>query len=160
MKFRNSRFNGLVLSLVASLLFGGIVTPNVSAQKRIEPGTTEKPRQSKVSPDLMTLSRNAGGNAKVIVQLDPKSGASEERAADPTGPFCALAFKIVTDPFVGKLTYFRVYSGTLRAGSYVFNATRDMKERVSRILQMHAGGESPKQHSSLPADSRPVVLKL
>jgi elongation factor G len=69
---------------------------------------------------------------------NPKSGASEERAADPTGSFCALAFKIVTDPFVGKLTYFRVYSGTLRAGSYVFNATRDMKERVSRILQMHA----------------------
>ena len=69
---------------------------------------------------------------------NPKSGAGEERAADPAGPFCALAFKIVTDPFVGKLTYFRVYSGTLRAGSYVFNATRDMKERVSRILQMHA----------------------
>jgi len=69
---------------------------------------------------------------------NPKSAAGEERAADPAGPFCALAFKIVTDPFVGKLTYFRVYSGTLRAGSYVFNATRDMKERVSRILQMHA----------------------
>ena len=69
---------------------------------------------------------------------NPKRDATEQRAPDPAGPFCALAFKIVTDPFVGKLTYFRVYSGTLRAGSYVYNATRDAKERVSRILQMHA----------------------
>jgi elongation factor G len=69
---------------------------------------------------------------------NPKTEKMERREADPAGPFCALAFKIVTDPFVGKLTYFRVYSGTLRAGSYVYNATRDTKERVSRILQMHA----------------------
>jgi elongation factor G len=69
---------------------------------------------------------------------NPKTEQMERREADPAGPFCALAFKIVTDPFVGKLTYFRVYSGTLRAGSYVYNATRDTKERVSRILQMHA----------------------
>jgi elongation factor G len=69
---------------------------------------------------------------------NPKTNGTEQRMADPGGPFCALAFKIVTDPFVGKLTYFRVYSGTLRAGSYVYNATRDTKERVSRILQMHA----------------------
>ncbi len=60
------------------------------------------------------------------------------RRPDPAEPFCALAFKIVTDPYVGKLTYFRVYSGTLKAGSYVYNATRGKKERVSRILQMHA----------------------
>ena len=70
--------------------------------------------------------------------VNPKTEKMERREADPAGPFCALAFKIVTDPFVGKLTYFRVYSGTLRAGSYVYNATRDTKERVSRILQMHA----------------------
>jgi elongation factor G len=69
---------------------------------------------------------------------NPKRDTIEQRAPDPAGLFCALAFKIVTDPFVGKLTYFRVYSGTLRAGSYVYNATRDVKERVSRILQMHA----------------------
>ena len=53
-------------------------------------------------------------------------------------PFAALAFKIMTDPFVGKLAYFRVYSGTLNSGSYVLNATKDKKERVGRILQMHA----------------------
>jgi elongation factor G len=69
---------------------------------------------------------------------NPKTDATEQRKADPTAPFCALAFKIVTDPFVGKLTYFRVYSGRLKAGSYVHNATRNTKERVSRILQMHA----------------------
>jgi len=69
---------------------------------------------------------------------NPKRDTTERRAPDPAGPFCALAFKIVTDPYVGKLTYFRVYSGTLRAGSYAYNATRGAKERVSRILQMHA----------------------
>ncbi|MFH1833456.1 MAG: EF-Tu/IF-2/RF-3 family GTPase, partial [bacterium] len=53
-------------------------------------------------------------------------------------PFSAIAFKIMSDPFVGKLTYFRVYSGTLKAGSYVFNSSRQKKERVGRILQMHA----------------------
>jgi elongation factor G len=69
---------------------------------------------------------------------NPKTEAVERREADPAGPFCALAFKIMTDPHVGKLTYFRVYSGRLPAGSYVYNATRGVKERVSRILQMHA----------------------
>ncbi|MCL6641340.1 MAG: elongation factor G, partial [Candidatus Rokubacteria bacterium] len=69
---------------------------------------------------------------------DPKTGERVERPADPAGPFAALAFKIVSDPYVGKLTYFRVYAGTLRAGSYVFNANKGVKERVSRILQMHA----------------------
>ncbi len=68
----------------------------------------------------------------------PATQAPEQRRADPAGPFCALGFKIVTDPYVGKLTYFRVYSGTLAAGSYVFNANKGKKERVSRILQMHA----------------------
>jgi len=68
----------------------------------------------------------------------PRTGEPEVRRPDPAEPLAALAFKIVTDPYVGKLTYFRVYSGTLRAGSYVYNATKDRKERISRILQMHA----------------------
>ncbi|HEU4797687.1 MAG TPA: elongation factor G [bacterium] len=75
---------------------------------------------------------------KAVVGRHPKTGEPEERRPDPAEPFSALAFKIVTDPYVGKLTYFRVYSGTLRAGSYVFNPTKDKKERISRILQMHA----------------------
>ena len=60
------------------------------------------------------------------------------RPADDSAPFSALAFKVMTDPFVGRLTFFRVYSGTLEAGSYVLNATKDTRERVGRILQMHA----------------------
>ncbi len=61
-----------------------------------------------------------------------------ERKADDKEPFAALAFKVMSDPFVGKLTYFRVYSGVLKKGSYVYNSTKGKKERVGRILQMHA----------------------
>src|SRR5437773_3952055 len=61
-----------------------------------------------------------------------------ERKASDDEPFAALAFKIMTDPYVGKLTFFRVYSGVLNAGSYVYNSTKDRKERVGRLLQMHA----------------------
>ncbi|MDD3349534.1 MAG: elongation factor G [Eubacteriales bacterium] len=61
-----------------------------------------------------------------------------ERSADDKGPFAALAFKIMTDPFVGKLSFFRVYSGTLESGSYVYNSSKGKKERIGRILQMHA----------------------
>ena len=61
-----------------------------------------------------------------------------ERHADDDEPFAALAFKIANDPFVGKLTFFRVYSGTLKAGSYVLNSTKGKRERIGRILQMHA----------------------
>ena len=62
----------------------------------------------------------------------------EERLVQDDAPFAALAFKIATDPFVGKLTFFRVYSGTLKAGSYIYNSTKDKRERVGRLLQMHA----------------------
>ena len=65
-------------------------------------------------------------------------GNEIERHSSDDEPFAALAFKIMTDPFVGKLAYFRVYSGTLNSGSYVFNSTKGKKERVGRILQMHA----------------------
>ena len=65
-------------------------------------------------------------------------GNEIERISSDEEPFAALAFKIMTDPFVGKLAYFRVYSGTMNSGSYVYNSTKDKKERVGRILQMHA----------------------
>ena len=65
-------------------------------------------------------------------------GTEVTRRADDEAPFAALAFKVAVDPYVGKLTYFRVYSGTLKAGSYVYNSTKQKRERVSRILQMHA----------------------
>jgi elongation factor G len=61
-----------------------------------------------------------------------------ERCASDTEPFAALAFKVATDPYVGRLTFFRVYSGSLKSGSYVYNSTKDKKERVGRLLQMHA----------------------
>ncbi len=67
-----------------------------------------------------------------------KEGVTVERPADDSAPFSALAFKVMTDPFVGKLTYLRVYSGTLTKGSGVVNSTKDRKERVGRLLQMHA----------------------
>ena len=68
----------------------------------------------------------------------PRLEKEAERAADDKGPFSALAFKIVADPYVGKLAFFRVYSGTLESGSYVYNSTKGKKERIGRILQMHA----------------------
>ncbi|MFD1021201.1 elongation factor G [Thalassobacillus hwangdonensis] len=68
----------------------------------------------------------------------PQTEEQVTRKADDNAPFSALAFKVATDPFVGKLTFFRVYSGTLNSGSYVKNATKDKRERVGRILQMHA----------------------
>ncbi|MBP0954289.1 MAG: elongation factor G [Oscillospiraceae bacterium] len=73
-----------------------------------------------------------------IKGVNPDTGAEEERPASDSEPFSALAFKIATDPFVGKLCYFRVYSGTVDAGATVLNATKDNNERMGRILQMHS----------------------
>jgi elongation factor G len=73
-----------------------------------------------------------------IKGMDTKGIEELERKAEDGEPFSALAFKIMSDPHVGKLTYFRVYSGTLEAGSYVYNSTKDRKERIGRLLQMHA----------------------
>jgi elongation factor G len=76
-----------------------------------------------------------------IKGIDAKTGEDVERHADPKEPFSALAFKVMTDPYVGKLTYFRVYSGRLSAGSYVLNATKDNKERIGRLLEMHSNAQ-------------------
>ena len=73
-----------------------------------------------------------------IKGIIPGTEKEEERPADDNAPFSALAFKIMADPFVGKLAFFRVYSGTIESGSYVYNSTKDKKERLGRILQMHA----------------------
>ena len=108
---------------------------------------------------------------------DPKTGGDEHRAADPKAPFSALAFKVMSDPYVGKLTYFRVYSGTLKAGDRVLNTITGRTERVGRILQMHAnhreereeimageiaagvGLKSTTTGDTLAADSAPIVLE-
>ena len=73
-----------------------------------------------------------------IKGIDPNTDAEVERHSSDEEPFSALAFKVMTDPFVGKLTFFRVYSGILSSGSYVKNSTKGKRERVGRILQMHA----------------------
>jgi elongation factor G len=70
--------------------------------------------------------------------IDPETQAEITRPADDQGPFAALAFKIMTDPFVGQLTFFRVYSGVVEAGSYIYNASKGKRERIGRILKMHA----------------------
>ena len=84
-----------------------------------------------------------------------------ERARAPTldEPFSALAFKIMTDPYVGKLTYFRVYSGKLKAGTQIYNATKDKKERIGRILQMHANHREEREEIGAGDIAAAVGLK-
>jgi elongation factor G len=73
-----------------------------------------------------------------VIGQDPRKGNEVLRTVDDSEPFSALVFKIAADPFVGKLAFFRVYSGTLKSGSYVLNATKGKKERIGRVLEMHA----------------------
>ncbi len=78
-----------------------------------------------------------------VVGINPKTGKEEVRDPNPDDKFSALAFKIATDPFVGRICFFRVYSGRLKAGSYIYNVTTGKKERISRIMQMHANKQEP-----------------
>jgi elongation factor G len=78
-----------------------------------------------------------------IKGINPDNGNEEIRHSDPKEPFSALAFKIMTDPFVGRLAFFRAYSGTLNSGSYVLNTRTGKNERISRIMQMHANKQNP-----------------
>ncbi|MBK7375197.1 MAG: elongation factor G [Chitinophagaceae bacterium] len=80
---------------------------------------------------------------EAVKGTDPDNGEELIRHADPKEPFSALAFKIMTDPFVGRLAFFRAYSGRLDAGSYVLNTRTGKKERISRIMQMHANKQNP-----------------
>jgi len=75
--------------------------------------------------------------------INPKTDAEETRQPDPNEPFAALAFKIATDPYVGRLCFFRVYSGRLDGGSYVYNSRSGKKERISRLMQMHSNKQNP-----------------
>lgn len=79
------------------------------------------------------------------IQGESKGGEEVTREADESGPLAALAFKVQADPHVGKLTYVRVYSGTLKAGSYVYNTTRGKRERVGRLLQMHSNSREQRE---------------
>ena len=88
-----------------------------------------------------------------------EEGEEQEREAKDDAPFSALAFKIITDPYVGKLTYFRVYSGSLEAGSYIYNANNDSTERISRILKMHANKREEMSHAFAGDVAAAVGLK-
>lgn len=82
-------------------------------------------------------------DVEAIIGTDPNNGEEIQRKPDAKEPFAALAFKIMTDPFVGRLAFFRVYSGHLDAGSYVLNVRSGKNERISRIMQMHANKQNP-----------------
>ena len=108
---------------------------------------------------------------------DVKGEDTIEREASDNAPFSALAFKIMADPYVGKLAFFRVYSGTLKSGSYVYNSTKGKRERVGRILRMHAnhreeieevfagdiaaavGLKDTTTGDTLCAENRPIILE-
>ena len=83
-------------------------------------------------------------DVEAVTGINPATGEEESRASSDDEPFAALAFKIMTDPYVGKLAFFRVYSGILNSGSYVLNSTKNVRERIGRILQMHANHREEK----------------
>ncbi|MBQ0130379.1 MAG: elongation factor G [bacterium] len=95
-----------------------------------------------------------------VTGINPKTEEEEIRKADPNGPFCALAFKIATDPFVGRLAFFRVYSGTLKAGETVMNVSTGKRERISKIVQMHANKQNPMDEISAGDIGAAVGFKL
>jgi elongation factor G len=94
-----------------------------------------------------------------VTGIDPKTGEEVVRLPSLDEPFCALAFKIMSDPFVGKLTYFRVYSGVLKAGSHIYNPATSRKERVGRILQMHANSREERDSVGAGEIAAAVGLK-
>jgi elongation factor G len=95
-----------------------------------------------------------------VIGTDPRSGEQVTRHADPAEPFAALAFKIAADPFVGKLAFFRVYSGTLKTGSYVYNATKGEKERIGRLIELHANHREEIESVSAGDIAAAVGLKV
>ena len=101
-------------------------------------GTSYKNRGVQPLLDAIVDYMPAPTDIPPIQGTNPETEKTDERPSSDEEPFAALAFKIMTDPYVGKLAFFRVYSGTLTSGSYVYNATKGKKERIGRILQMHA----------------------
>ncbi|MBR3939501.1 MAG: elongation factor G [Bacteroidales bacterium] len=114
---------------------------------------------------------------EAVEGVNPKTEREETRSIDVKAPFSALAFKIATDPYVGRICFFRVYSGKLESGSYVYNASTGKKERISRIMQMHANKQNPmevisagdigaavgfkdiKTGNTLCAEEHPIILE-
>ncbi|HEV2528608.1 MAG TPA: elongation factor G [Thermomicrobiales bacterium] len=101
-------------------------------------GSALKNKGVQLMLDAITYYLPSPLDVPAIVGTDPRTGEDATRAIDPTAPFSALAFKIATDPHVGKLTYIRVYSGRMESGSYVQNSSKGERERIGRLLQMHS----------------------
>ncbi len=119
---------------------------DATVQRRITPvlcGSAFKNKGIQALLDAVVKFLPSPMDVESIEGINPKTEKIEIRKADAKEPFAALAFKIATDPYVGRLCFFRVYSGSLPAGSYVFNASTKKKERISRILQMHANKQNP-----------------
>src|SRR5438045_8071529 len=94
-----------------------------------------------------------------MMGIDPKTDQEVERMPSPEAPFSALAFKVMSDPYVGKLTYFRVYSGRIKAGDRVLNTTTGRTERIGRILQMHANHREEREEIGAGEIAAGVGLK-
>jgi elongation factor G len=120
----------LVPTFCGSALKNKGVQPLLDSVVRYLPSPQDVPAIEGVTPDAYRKIKEQ--------HSEPEEEEKVERTADDDEPFSALAFKIMSDEYVGQLTYFRVYSGTLEKGSYVYNSTKDQRERVGRILQMHA----------------------
>ncbi len=119
---------------------------DATIDRRITPvlcGSAFKNKGIQALLDAVVKFLPAPSDVESIEGINPKTEQTEIRRADAKEPFAALAFKIATDPYVGRLCFFRVYSGSLPAGSYVYNASTKKKERISRILQMHANKQNP-----------------
>ena len=101
-------------------------------------GTSYRNKGVQMLLDNIIAYMPAPTDVEAIRGTNPETGEEEDRHSSDTEPFAALAFKIATDPFVGKLCFFRVYSGTVSAGTTVYNSVKDTEERLGRILQMHA----------------------
>ena len=101
-------------------------------------GTSYRNKGVQPMLDAVVAYMPAPTDIRPIPGINPNTEEEDSRPSSDEEPFAALAFKVMTDPYVGKLTFFRVYSGTLQSGSYVYNSTKGKKERIGRILQMHA----------------------
>ena len=101
-------------------------------------GTSYRNKGVQPMLDAVVAYMPAPTDIAAIAGVNPETDAEDSRPASDEEPFAALAFKVMSDPYVGKLTFFRVYSGVLKSGSYVYNSTKGKKERIGRILQMHA----------------------
>jgi elongation factor G len=114
--------HGVLIGKIIPVL-GGTAFKNKGVQKLLDAVVAYLPAPADMPP---------------VKGTNPKSLENEERKVSDDEPFAALAFKIMTDPYVGKLTFFRVYSGTIKAGSYIYNANKEKGERLGRIVEMHA----------------------